>query len=193
MLCAMDELDGITELLNAAHAGDVAAQDRVYALVYDELKRCARRQRGVAPGMSLTPTGLVNELFLRLTSQGNTRIQNRVHFFSLAARAMRQIVVDHARRRASVKRGGGVAAVDVDEALDLSDRSAEEALELDDALNKLNAKDAQLARIVEWHFFGGLSFREIGEELGRHERTVFHDWELARAVLQESMRGERAP
>lgn len=177
----------ITELLNSANSGDAAAQETVYALVYAELKRCAQRQRGVAPGSSLTSTALVHELFMRLNSQRASRINNRGHFFALAARAMRQIVVDHARRRHSLKRGAGVEATDLDAAIDLGDHSAEEALELDSALTTLATRDADLARIVEWHFFGGLTFREIGEELGRHERTVFHDWELARAMLRDAM------
>jgi RNA polymerase sigma factor (TIGR02999 family) len=178
----------ITELLNAANSGDPAAQETAYALVYDELKKCAQRQRGFAPGSSLTPTALVHELFLRLSGQRVTKIHNRVHFFSLAARAMRQIVVDHARRRASLKRGGGVDVTDLDDALDIGDRMAEEALDLDAALTRLNERDPDLVRLVEWHFFAGLTFKEIGAELGRHERTVYHDWELARSVLQESMR-----
>lgn len=187
----MGELGDITELLNAANSGDEAAQESAYALVYDELKKCAQRQRGVVPGSSLTPTALVHELFLRLNTQRATKIHNRVHFFSLAARAMRQIVVDHARRRASIKRGGGADVTDIDNALDVGERTAEEALDLDAALTQLNERDPDLARVVEWHFFAGLTFKEIGEELGRHERTVYHDWELARSVLQESMRDSR--
>jgi RNA polymerase sigma factor (TIGR02999 family) len=179
----------ITALLNAANSGDAAAQDAAYSLVYAELKRCAQRLRGVTPGSSLTSTTLVHELFLRLNQRKVGRIENRAHFFALAARAMRQIVVDHARRRQSAKRGGGVDHAGIDDALALSDRSAEQALDLDAALTALHARDAELARVVEWHFFAGLSFKEIGAEIGRHERTVYHDWELARALLQESMGG----
>jgi RNA polymerase sigma factor (TIGR02999 family) len=186
---AMEGGNDITELLNAANSGDVAAQDAAYSLVYDELKRCAQRQRRVAPGSSLTPTALVHELFLRLNGQRVARIHNRMHFFSLAARAMRQIIVDHARNRASLKRGGGVDVTDIDGAFDVGGQSAEQALDLDSALNKLAERDAELARVVEWHFFAGLTFKEIGVELSRHERTVFNDWQLARAWLQQSMLG----
>jgi RNA polymerase sigma factor (TIGR02999 family) len=182
----------ITELLNAANSGDAAAQETAYTLVYDELKRCAQRQRGVAPGSSLSSTALVHELFLRLSQQPVDKIHNRVHFFALAARAMRQIIVDHARRRQSLKRGGAAEFTDADKALDASVDSAEQALELDAALTELAQRDADLARVVEWHFFAGMSFKEIGAEIGRHERTVYHDWELARAMLQESMRGAGA-
>jgi len=187
----MAETADITGLLNAANSGDAAAQETAYALVYDELKRCAQRQRRLVPGCSLTPTALVHELFLRLNGQRVSRIANRAHFFSLAARAMRQIVVDHARRHMSQKRGGGADVTDIDAAIDVGVRSAEEALDLDAALTRLAERDAELARVVEWHFFAGLTFKEIGAELGRHERTVFHDWELARSVLQESMREAR--
>ncbi|MGA9333591.1 MAG: ECF-type sigma factor [Rudaea sp.] len=185
----MIDASEITGLLNAANAGDASAQDAAYNLVYAELKRCAQRLYRATPGSSLTPTTLVHELFVRLSQSKVGRIENRAHFFALAARAMRQIIVDHARRRQSAKRGGGVEHAGIDEALALSDRSADQALDLDAALTRLSARDADLARVVEWHFFAGLSFREIGAELGRHERTVFHDWELARALLQQSMSG----
>ena len=176
----------ITELLNAARSGDSDAEETAYALVYDELKGCARRQKAFVPGSSLSPTALVSELYLRLTGHRADRIRDRGHFFALAARAMRQIIVDHARRRASVKRGGGVDHTDV-ATLDLATATAEQALELDAALTTLATRDTDLARLVEWHFVAGLSFDEIAAELGRHERTVRRDWELARACLQQSM------
>ena len=183
----------ITELLNAANAGDVAAQDAAYSLVYEELKGCAQRSRRVVPGSSLTPTTLVHELFLRLNERGGTRIDSRAHFFALAARAMRQIVVDHARMRQSVKRGGGAGITNIDGDFDVGDERAQQTLELDSALTELAARDADLARVVEWHFFAGLTFKEIGVELGRHERTVLTHWKLARALLRESMGGAIAP
>ena len=176
----------ITELLNAARSGDPDAGETAYALVYDELKRCARRQKAFVPGSSLSPTALVSELYLRLSGHRADRIRDRAHFFALAARAMRQIIVDHARRRTSVKRGGAADHTDV-ATLDLATATAEQALELDAALTVLAQRDADLARLVEWHFFAGLSFDEIAAELGRHERTVRRDWELARACLQQSM------
>lgn len=186
----MADASEITELLNAANAGNAAAQETVFVLIYDELKRCARQQRRSAPGSSLTPTALVHELFLRLNQRHVGQIQSRAHFFALAARAMRQIIVDHARRRQSAKRGGGVEITDMDDASDLGIHSAEAALDLDAALTSLAEREPDLARVVEWHFFGGLSFREIGAELGRQERSVHRDWEFARALLQESMIGQ---
>jgi RNA polymerase sigma factor (TIGR02999 family) len=182
----------ITELLNAANSGDVAAQDAVYTTLYDELKRCAQRLKNAAPGSSLTSTALVHELFLRLNQRRVVKIDNRAHFFALAARAMRQIIVDHARRHYSLKRGGDAEFTDAEKGLNISAASAEQALELDAALTQLAGRDPDLARVVEWHFFAGLSFSEIGVALGRHERTVQHDWALARALLQESMQAAPA-
>jgi RNA polymerase sigma factor (TIGR02999 family) len=176
----------ITELLNAANSGDPAAQDAAYAIVYAELKRCARRYRASAPGSSLSPTALVSELYLKLREGRVQQIQNRRHFFSLAARAMRQIMVDHARERASAKRGRGIEHFELDTS-DLGATTAEEMLDLDAALTELSRRDADLAQIVEWHFFGGLTFLEVGAELGRHERTVRRDWELARVCLRQAM------
>jgi RNA polymerase sigma factor (TIGR02999 family) len=175
----------ITELLNAAHSGDVDAQDAAYAALYDELKRCALRQKKLAPGSSLTSTALVHELFLRLNQRRVGAVSNRAHFFALAARAMRQIIVDYARARGASKRGGNAVFTDVED-LDI-DASPEQALELDAALTRLADRDAELARIVEWHFFAGLSFAEIGEQLGCHARTVERDWALARVLLRESI------
>ena len=176
----------LTELLNAANSGDAAAQDAAYQLVYDELKRSARRQSALTPGSTLTPTALVSELYLKLREHQVERIHNRRHFFALAARAMRQITIDHARHRARVKRGGGLEHFELNTS-DLGATTAEQALELDAALTRLAQRDADLAQVVEWHFFGGLTFQEIAGELGRHERTVRHDWELARAYLRQAM------
>jgi len=176
----------ITELLNAANSGDAAAQDAAYALVYDELKRCAHRQSMVVRGSSLSPTALVNELYLKLQGGHAARIESRRHFFALAARAMRQITIDHARQRGRAKRGGGVDHLEID-TRELGARSVDEALELDAALTSLSRRDPDLAQLVEWHFFAGLTFQDIADELGRHERTVRHDWELARAYLRTAM------
>jgi RNA polymerase sigma factor (TIGR02999 family) len=182
----MVDASEITELLNAATSGDVAAQDAAYALVYDELKRCARRQSALPLASSLSPTALVSELYLKLRAGRIERVQNRRHFFALAARAMRQITIDHARQRSRAKRGGGIDHVEVD-TQDLGATTAEETLELDAALSKLSERDPDLAQVVEWHFFAGLTFQDIADELGRHERTVRHDWELARAYLRQVM------
>ncbi len=176
----------ITELLNAAAAGDEAARDAAYTLVYDELKRCAHAQSKRAQASSLTATALVSELYLKLESGRAGRVHSRRHFFALAARAMRQIMLDRVRTRTRVKRGNQIQHVTFD-TRDIGATTAEEALELDAALNDLDRCDPKLAQLVEWHFFAGLSFDQIAEELGCSERTVRREWTLARSFLRKAM------
>lgn len=184
----MAESEALTGLLNAAQSGDADAARTAYELVYAELKRRARRSlRGAAGAETLTPTALVNEVYLRFNDRASSPLRDRTHFYALAARAMRQILVDHARRRGSGKRGGGAHVTDLDNVLTLHTGDSERTLELDSALRTLETRDADLARLVEWHFFAGLSFHEIAHETGRHERTVRRDWELARAFLQREL------
>jgi RNA polymerase sigma factor (TIGR02999 family) len=182
----MAVVSGITELLNAANSGDAVAQQAAYRLMYDELKRCARRQGALAAGSSLSPTALVSELYLKLRDHPVERIHNRRHFFALAARVMRQITIDYARGRMRVKRGRHVEHIELS-TNDLGAATAEQTLELDAALTTLARRDPGLALVVEWHFFAGLTFVEIASELGKHERTVRHDWELARAWLRQAI------
>jgi RNA polymerase sigma factor (TIGR02999 family) len=184
----MQRIESLTGLLNAAQAGDSDAATAAYTLVYEELKRSARRSlRGGRPGDTLTPTALVHEVYLRFCEHDGQPLRDRTHFFALAARAMRQILIDHARRRTSLKRGGEVQMVDVDSSLSLQADDLTRTLELDAALRELEKRDVDLARLVEWHFFGGLDFQEIANEIGRHERTVRRDWELARAFLLRAL------
>ncbi len=179
--------ESLTEMLKAAQGGDAHAASAAYAFVYDELKRSARRSlRGGKPGDTLTPTALVHEVYLRFCEHDGKPLRDRSHFFALAARAMRHILVDHARRRASKKRGGDAHVTDLDSSLNLHDDMSR-TLELDTALCALEARDPNLARLVEWHFFAGLGFQEIADETGRHERTVRRDWELARSFLQRAL------
>jgi len=181
-------LEGLTDLLNAAQGGDAEAARSVYGLVYAELKRSARRcLRQPLPNETLTPTALVHEVYMRLRDSEGKPLRDRAHFFALAAKAMRQIVVDHARRRNSEKRGGNAAVTDLDQALDVRGDNHARTLEIDTALRALEVRDPDLARLVEWHFFAGLDFVEIAQEIGRHERTVRRDWELARAFLQREL------
>jgi RNA polymerase sigma factor (TIGR02999 family) len=177
----------LTELLNAAQAGDAEANAAAFTLIYAELKACARRQRRLGQALTLSPTALVNELFVSLQRSKFGHIISRAHFFSLAARAMRRIIVDHARRRASRKRGGEALRTSDDAAISVDGGNAEQALELDAALTALADKDPELAKVVEWHFFAGLSFVEIARELGVNERTVRRDWELARTYLKRQI------
>lgn len=182
--------EDLTSLLNAARSGDADAARSAYDIVYAELKRRARNSlRGARPGATLTPTALVNEVYVRFSDRDAAPLRDRTHFYALAARAMRQILVDHARRRHAGKRGGGAVATDLDQALSIDTGDVERTLELDRALRTLEERDADLARLVEWHFFAGLNFHEIARETGRHERTVRRDWELARAFLQRELSG----
>jgi RNA polymerase sigma factor (TIGR02999 family) len=180
----------LTNLLNAAQSGDSEAAHAAYEAVYAELKRRARNSlRSAKPGDTLTPTSLVNEVYVRFSERESKPLRDRTHFYALAARAMRQILVDHARRRGASKRGGGAHVTNLDNTLTLSTGDLERTLELDAALQKLEKRDAELAQLVEWHFFAGLNFEEIARETSRHERTVRRDWELARAFLQRELAG----
>lgn len=183
----MDKPESLTALLNAAHAGDEMSSTKAYAAVYAELKRCARGVlRGADPTNALTATALVHETYVRLSTNASNVVNDRHHFYALAAKAMRQLLVDQSRRDASLKRGGAVAITGFDADLPLSVDLAS-ALELDAALRALEERDYELSRIVEWHFFAGMDFREIARALGRHERTVRRDWELARAFLRRTL------
>lgn len=175
----------VTALLRSARAGDPAAAEELFALVYADLKRVARRQLvGQRPGETISATVLVHEAFLRLAKPGALEQNDRQHFFAVASRAMRQILVDHARRKSAEKRGGGRLAVELDEGrLVADDARTEELLAVDAALERLAALDPRLAQVVEWRFFGGLTLEEIGAALGLTERTIKRDWRKARAFL----------
>jgi RNA polymerase sigma factor (TIGR02999 family) len=184
----MPENEALTRLLNAAQCGDADAARSAYELVYAELKRRARNSlRSARPDDTMTPTALVHEVYLRFNDSTAQPLRDRSHFYALAARAMRQILVDHARRRCADKRGGGARATVLDHALPLHTGDVVRTLELDRALCALELRDSDLDRLVEWHFFAGLNFHEIARETGRHERTVRRDWELARAFLQREL------
>lgn len=177
----------LTDLLNAAQSGDSDSADAAYRIVYDELRNRAGQSLRRMPGATLTPTALVHEVYLRFSDRHGKPLRDRSHFFALAARAMRQIVIEHARRRGAVKRGGDQKEVELDTALILADADLSRALEVDTALRALELRDGDLAQLVEWHFFAGLTFDEIAEATDRHERTVRRDWELARAFLRREL------
>ena len=189
----------ITALLAAARAGDRTAYDRVFALVYDELRRVASRQAGRFGGDdTMSTTALVNEAYLKLAGDGVVAGNDRVHFFALAARAMRQILIDHARHGRRQKRGGGAPHVELDGlAFEIgaapADASAEDLLALDRALERLAAVDEELVRLVEWRFFAGLTLEEIAGLTGVSERTLKRDWRVARAFLLREVGGEAPP
>jgi RNA polymerase sigma factor (TIGR02999 family) len=183
----------VTELLAQWSDGDRAALDKLMPVVYGELKRLAghymRRESG---GHTLQSSALVNEAYLRLVGQPATECQNRSHFFAIAANLMRQILVDHARSRASLKRGGAAVRVDLEAAPGVMDIRSEELISLDDALSRLTAMDERKGRVVELRYFGGLNVDESAEVLGVSPNTVIRDWNFAKAWLRREMAGEQA-
>jgi RNA polymerase sigma-70 factor, ECF subfamily len=180
----------ITQLLLAWRAGDQAAFDRLIPLVETELRRLARqhlnRERA---NHSLQTTELVNEAYLRLIDVSRVEWRDRVHFFSFAARLMRRILVDHARRRGYQKRGGDWTRVTFDEALTVTYEPDLDLLALDAALDKLAALNPRASQTVELRFFGGLSVEETAEALGVSPRTVKSDWNLAKLWLLRELSG----
>lgn len=183
----------VTRLLLAARDGEREAFDQLFPLVYDELRRMAGRQLSrERREHTLQPTALVNEAYLKLVDQTQVEWKSRAHFVGIAARAMRQILIDYARKRGAHKRGGGWERATLDEELIGVESSLEELLALDAALNKLAEFDERLRRVVEYRYFGGLSEKEIGELLGVTPRTVERDWAKARAWLHKELytRGE---
>jgi RNA polymerase sigma factor (TIGR02999 family) len=176
-------------LLTASRRGDSAAFSSAFEAAYGELRRLARRQlRRRRPGQTLTTTSLVHEAFVKLV-QGRVDTTDRAHFFALAARAMRQILVDYARQRRSLKRGGDRAGVDLDADAIAVEVVADEMVEIDRALDRLESLDERLARIVEWRFFAGMTEEEVADALGVTARTVRRDWQKARAFLYRELRG----
>lgn len=178
----------ITSLLRAAGSGDRAAWDRLFESVYGQLRRIARRQLAArAPLATLSTTALVHETNLRLSGGARWTVEHRRHFFALAARAMRLVLVDHARRRGRLKRGGDLASLDLERHNLAAPESGAELLALDTALARLETVEPELARIVEWRFFAGLSMEEIAELLGVSDRTVKRRWRAARAFLFQEL------
>jgi RNA polymerase sigma factor (TIGR02999 family) len=179
----------VTQLLQEWRDGRREALDRLVPLVYDELRRRAgARLREERPGHTLAPTALVHEAYLRLVG-ADVDWQDRVHFFAVAARLMRQILVDHARTRNRVKRGSGARPVTLDEAVAVTPAAASPALvDLDDALADLARQDERKARVLELHLFAGLTYEEIGTALSLSPATVHRELRLARAWLERELR-----
>lgn len=179
-----DSEPGVTQLLRRMRDGDEAALDQLIRSVYGELRIIARRQLGRRGGEhTLQTTALVHEAYLRLSNAETMAWVDRCHFFAVAATAMRQILVDHARRQASAKRGGGWRRIDFEHArLDVHEQT-ELLIEIDDALQRLSALDPRLTRVVECRFFAGMTEDETATALGITDRTVRRDWIKARAWL----------
>ena len=183
----------ITTLLAALRGGDRSAMDRLFPLVYQEFHGRAHQQLGrIRPGETLNTTALVHEVYLKLSGSSQQSYQDRLHFFAVGSRAMRQILVDYARRNAAEKRGSGRAVTLEPEAIGNPDR-AEELLALDEGLEQLQQLDPRLVQTVELRFFGGLSVEETADALGVSPRTVKRDWQRARAFLFQAVSERDGP
>jgi RNA polymerase sigma factor (TIGR02999 family) len=182
-----DPATSITELLADLRGGRREALDQILPLVYHELRRTAKRELAVRPSDTLSTTALVHELYLKFTRAQRADWRNRAHFLSVAAVAMRHILVDRARRRTADKRGGPQQHVTLDEELIIADNQAESLLELHEALERLAILDERLARVVECRFFGGMTEQETAEALHITERTVRRDWIKARGLLYQAL------
>ena len=174
----------ITQLLLAWNQGDEQALNRLMPLVHGELHRLAHRyMAGERPGHPLQTTALVHEAYLRLIDSSRVRWQNRAHFFAVSAQLMRRILVDVARARAQLKRGGDATQVSLDEAMEVPREPGADLIALDDALTTLAAFDERKSKVVELRFFGGMSVEETAEVLGVSPMTVMRDWGLAKVWL----------
>jgi RNA polymerase sigma-70 factor (ECF subfamily) len=184
----MPSTPDITALLLAWQAGDQTALDKLLPAVQPELRRIARRHMaGERPGHVLQPTALVNEAYLRLTSAKEVQWQGRAHFFAVAAQVMRRTLVDYARERARVKRGGGAFRISLSDADHLAILQRTDLVALDDALNALEKFDRRKSKVIELRFFGGLSLQETADVLQVSVGTVRRDWSLARAWLYREL------
>jgi len=173
-----------------AAGGGAAEVDRLYERVYGELKLLARRVRAGRAGETLNTTALVNEAYLKLARGRGAAWKDRAHFFAIAARAMRQVLVDSARRRLAAKRGAGGALVSLDEAAETGPIRPEALVALDEALNRLAAIDPRRAAVVEQRYFAGLSVEETAQVLGLSVATIERDWRTARAWLAVALQDE---
>lgn len=178
----------ITQLLIAHRDGDSGAFEELVPLVYDDLRRIARRQlsRGRRSG-TLNTTALVHEAYLKLVDQTRVKVNDRNHFFAIAARAMRQIIIDHARSRSAAKRGGGRIPVSLDSVQIPVVEQAEMLIAIDDALKKLSTLNQRLIRVFECRYFAGLTEKETAEALAIPLRTVQRDWMKGKAWLRREL------
>ena len=185
---AMEERPAFTVLLAGVAAGDRAAHEQVFALAYAELKRIARGNlKRAGRQLTINPSALVNEAWIKFAGSSDRALANSQHFYSVLAQAMRQIVLDLLKAAGADKRGKGQARTELTENIEQTGMPLEELLAIDAALRHLESCDPDLAQLVEWHFFAGLSFVEIAQLRGANERTVRRHWEMARAFLLKAM------
>ncbi len=180
----------VTRLLHQWANGDVAALDRLMPIVYRELhKRAKQYMAGEDPGHTLQTTAVIHEAYLRLAGGAEQNWANRDHFFGVAAKAMRHVLVDHARKRQAGKRGEDIRRVTLDDALAVAAGAAAEMVALDDALEVLAKLDARKAQVVELRYFGGLNAAEIARILRVSPETVERDWKFAKSFLKQEING----
>jgi RNA polymerase sigma-70 factor, ECF subfamily len=183
----MSRSSEITQLLAAWSAGDRAAAEPLVSAVYAELKRLARYHLAGERGHTLQPTALVHEAYMKLVDQRSVNWLNRAHFFAIAARLMRRIVLKRARRRGTAKRGGGIAHLQIDDAVIPADERPLELIALDEALTRLASMDGRQSQIVELRYFGGLDVDETAAVLGISAGTVKREWRSAKAWLHREI------
>jgi len=187
-----DGASGVTDLLAAVRAGDEAAVNQLVPAVYEELRRLAKRHMaGQRRGHTLQTADLVNEAYLKLVRLHETGWKDRIHFFAVASRAMRSVLVDYARRRGYAKRGGNPIRVSLSEANQISEGKSAEVIAVDEALTRLAALDPRKSQIVELRYFGGLGVEESAELMGVSSRTVKREWRWAKAWLYREL-GEQS-
>ena len=186
-------MTSIVELIRGVRAGDRSEFDRLFASLYDELRRVAHRHlRDRSPGQTLDTTALIHEAYLRMVDQSQAEWADRAHFFAYASRAMRAVLVDYARRRGAAKRGGNAPRLSLDDRDLAVEEQGEFLLALDDALTRLAGLSERLARTVEYRFFGGMTEEETAAVLQVSDRTVRRDWLKAKAWLYAELSGEPA-
>ncbi len=184
-------MNEVTRILNALERDDPLAAERLFPAVYEELRRLARHKMAQeAPGHTLQPTALVHEAWLRLVAPGQQSWQNRAHFFSAAAEAMRRILVDHARRKQSLKRGGGAQPAELNESTLVLSVPPDELLAVHDALDQLGREDPPAAELVKLRYFVGMTMEEAAAALGLAPRTAERIWTYARVWLRRQIRSE---
>ena len=181
----------ITQMLQAVGRGEEKASEGLFPLVYEQLRRLAgARMAQEAQGHTLQPTALVHEAWLQLVGEGGRTWQNRAHFFGAAADAMRRILIDNARRKSAIKRGGGWSRLDIEKLEITAATPDDQVLLIDEALQRLEEEDPEKARVVVLKFFGGLTSQEVADSLGVSLRTVVRQWTCAKIKLFQWIRGQ---
>lgn len=185
------EEHSVAKLLSEVADGDQNAANQLMPLVYERLRMLANKLIGKeSPGNTLQPTALVNEAYLRMVGQTRVEWKGKTHFFAIGAKMMRRILVDHARSKHRIKRGGGMHRIELTDELSVSRRRDEDVLAIEEAIEKLSRLDPRQAQIVELRFFGGLTVEEVAEVLGVSKRTVEGEWTILRAWLRRELADE---